>query len=297
MKKYKYSIAIFFFCICGNVFSQSDSLFHRSLGHRYNTFSIEYQIRGTGEYPIYYFYGFDDYSEAIIWDNEGDYPHWVSKRFWTLQIGSKNSNQFTTFGGGYPDAEAKNWKPYYEYQLQNNNLVNFNILYYNAQGKKYISRESYKIERDNGRIIVSTRDISDGSMPPRFYIFHNTSQEEILRIYLKNFLNSIDYVLNREWLERNIGNSSSRNIIENEYSMTDINRILKILTKHELSIFRNYMYARHNYAFRTNTWINFFTNYYKPNYNGTRTNDEVLAIMSEYEKSILNLIIENENQK
>jgi len=193
MKNYKYSIAILFLFICGNVFSQSDSLFHRSLGHRYNTFSIEYQVRGTGEYPIYYFYGFDDYSEAIIWDNEGDYPHWVSKRFWTLQIGSKNGNQFTTFGGGYPDAEANNWKPYYEYQLQNNNLVNFNIIYYND--------------------------------------------------------------------------------------------------------LRNYMYVRHNYAFRSNTWINFFTNYYKPNYNGTRTNDEVMAIMSEYEKSILNLIIENENQK
>lgn len=299
MKKYKYCIAILFLFICGNVFSQTDSLFHRSLGHRYNTLSIEYQVRGTGEYPIYYFYGFNDYSEAIMWDNEGDYPHWVSKHFWTLQIGSKNSDKFITFGGGYPDVNVDNWKPYYEYQLQNNRLVNFNIINKDNQGKINIDRESYKIESDNGKIIVSTRDISDGTMPPRFYIFHNTSREELLSIYIKNFLNSIDYVLNREWLERNknTGSSSYRNIIEKEYKMSDINRILGILTKHELSIFRNYMYARHNYAFKTNTWINFFTNYYKPNYNGTRTNDEVMALMSEYEKSILNLVIEIEGQK
>jgi len=136
-------------------------------------------------------------------------------------------------------------------------------------------------------------------MPPRYYIFYNTPREELLRIYIKNFLNSIDYIINKEWLERNknTGSPSDRNIVENSYSMADINRLLKILTKHELSIFRNYMFARHNYAFKTNTWIKFFSNYYKPDYNGTKTNDEVMAIMSEYEKSILNLVIEIENQK
>jgi len=40
-----------------------------------------------------------------------------------------------------------------------------------------------------------------------------------------------------------------------------------------------------------------FSNYYIPDYNGIKTNDEVTAIMSEYEKSILNLVIETENQK
>jgi len=296
-KNHKYFIAILFLCICGNVFPQS-SLSHLSLENRYNTLSIEYQIRGTGEYPRYFFYGFDDYSEAIMWDNDGEYPHWVPKHFWTLLIKSKKDSQFITFGGGYPETAAFSWLDDYEYHFSNNRLVDFNIVD-NYQGKKYISRESYNIENEKNRLIVSTRDTSDGTMPPRYYIFYNTPREELLRIYIKNFLNSIDYIINKEWLERNknTGSSSDRNIIENSYNMPDINRLLKILTKHELSIFRNYMYARHNYAFKTNTWIKFFSNYYKPNYNGTKTNDEVMAIMSEYEKSILNLVIEIENQK
>ena len=100
--------------------------------------SIEYQIRGTGEYPRYFFYGFDDYSEAIMWDNDGEYPHWVSKHFWTLLIKPKKDSQFITFGGGYPETAAFSW----------------------------------------------------------------LDQEELLRIYIKNFLNSIDYIINKEWMDK-----------------------------------------------------------------------------------------------
>lgn len=294
-------VALFLISICGEIFSQSDSLFHRTIGYGYNTFSIEYQIRGSGAFPIYYFFGFDDYSEAIMWENSGDYPHWVVKNFWTLQIGTRNSNQFITFGGGYPGIDANGFKPYYEYQLQNDRIVDFNIIsVYDGN----ISRESYNIESNVDKIIISTRDISDGTMPPRFYIFSNTPREELLRIYLMNYLNGIDYILDKQWVERNRGISikdtqgySRINVIENEYSIENTNRILRNLTKRELSIFRNYMYARHNYAFRTATWNNFFIEYFSQNYNGTRTNDEVMTLMTEYEKTILNMVIEIENQK
>jgi hypothetical protein len=264
--------------------------------------SIEYQIRGAfGEHPRYYFYGFDNYSEAVIWQNTGDYPHWVKKNFWTLQIGQRNSNNFITFGGGYPENNFSGDQPYYEYRLRNNTIDEFNIVYYN-RGNKYIDRETYDIEYENNRLIISTRDVSDGTMPPRFYIFHNTSREELLRIYLTNFLKSIDYIINREWIVRNrdvsardVGDGS--NVLEKEYSMEDVNNILRILTKYELSIFRNYMYARHNYSFRTNSWNIFFSQYYRQNYNGTRTNEEVMLIMTDYERSILEMVIENENRR
>jgi len=113
-KSHKYFFAILFLCICGNVFPQS-SLSHLSLENGYNTLSIEYQIRGTGEYP-----------------------HWVSKHFWTLLIKPKKDSQFITFGGGYPETAAFSW----------------------------------------------------------------LDQEELLRIYIKNFLNSIDYIINKEWMDK-----------------------------------------------------------------------------------------------
>jgi hypothetical protein len=292
---------ILLFGICFIAYSQTDSLSHRSINYMYNTISIEYQIRGTGEYPIYFFYGFDDYSDAIIWENTGDQE--IRKRFWTLQLAQKNTNRFITFGGGYPDDNANAYKPFYEYQLQNNRLVNFNILSY-YQGKKYISRESYDIRNEGTRLVISTRDHDDGSMPPRFYIFSNISREEMLRVYITNFLKSIDYILEREWIQRNRGITISDtqgyfniSILEKEYNLEDIRNVLRILTRHELSVFRNYMYARHNYIFKTNTWNIFFRNYYNSNYNGTSTNEEVMAIMSDYEKTILNMIIEIESQR
>ena len=88
-----------------------------------------------------------------------------------------------------------------------------------------------------------------------------------------------------------------RNFFEKEYNLTKVYEVLNILTRHELSIFRNYMFARHNFAFRTQTWNNFFREHYRSNYNGTRSNDEVMSIMTEWEKDILNMIIEIENQR
>jgi hypothetical protein len=270
----------------------------------YNTLSIEYQVRGTGEYPIYYFFGFDDYSDAIIWENADYYDMgWVRKKFWTLQLAQKNTNGFITFGGGYPKDNDNSYIPLYEYQLQNNRLVDFNIIVY-YQGEKIIARESYNIGNEGIRLVVSTRDPDDGSMPPRFYIFSNTSREEMLKIYITNFLKSIDYILDREWIQRNRGITikdtqgySNISILEKEYNLEDIRNVLRLLTKHELSVFRNYIYAKYNYTFRTNTWNVFFRNYYKSNYNGSKTNEEVMAIMSDYEKTILNMVIEIENQR
>ena len=297
-------LMLIFFNICILAYSQNDTLLHRSINYMYNTLSIEYQIRGTGEYPIYYFYGFDDYSEAIIWENTNNYDSgWYVKQFWTLQLAQKNSNQFITFGGGYPEDIAFEVKHFYVYRLQNNRLVDLNIVGYYL-GNEYISYESYDIRNEGDRLVVSTRYPDDGSLPPRFFIFHNTSREEILCIYIANFLKGIDYILDRQWIQRNRGirigdtqGHSNRNVLEKEYNMEDIRNTLRLLTRHELSVFRNYMYARHNYAFRSNTWNNFFINYYNNNYNGTRNNDEVMAIMSDYEKTILNMVIEIENQR
>jgi hypothetical protein len=71
MKKEKYIIiAIFSLMIIGKVFSQSASLDYLSIGYRYNTFFENLTYVG-GDYPkdpVYYFFGFDEYSEAIMWE-------------------------------------------------------------------------------------------------------------------------------------------------------------------------------------------------------------------------------------
>ncbi|GHU86791.1 hypothetical protein FACS189476_00750 [Spirochaetia bacterium] len=299
MKKEKYLFIAMFFFISGNVFSQFDTVDHRTIGYTFNTLSIEYQYRGNGPYPIYYFFGFDGYSEAIMWENTGDNNMaWVAKHFWTLQIRPKNGNPFT-FGGGYPNANK--YLPLYKYQFRNGTMNNFYIIDSYAND---IMRDSYNIESKNNMVDISTRDISDGTMPPRFFTFYNTSNDYLLKLYLLNFFNGIDYILDREWIEKNRGitkadteSFTTVNVIENEYDLTDISHLLRYLTKRELSVFRNYMFARYGYAFKTKAWNDFFTEYYKTDYNGTRTNSEVMASMTEYEKVVLNLVIEIEQQE
>ena len=299
MKKEKYIVTALFFFISGNVFSQSDTLAHRTIEYKYNTLSVEYQSRGSGTYPIYYFFGFDDYSEAIMWENTGDYDMgWAAKKFWTLQLRPKDGNYFT-FGGGYPNANRN--LPFYQYQFISGEMIDFYIIF-NDSGN--LARESYNIESNNNMIDISTRDISDRTMPPRYYTFYNTSNKDLLKLYLMNFFNAIDYILDKKWIEKNRGITKEDtqryirpNVIENEYNMTDISRILRYLTSRELSIFRNYIFARHDYAFRTKAWNDFFKEYYKIDYNGRRTNNEVMASMTEYEKAILNMVIEIEQQR
>jgi hypothetical protein len=290
MKIEKYIIIVLFFFISGNVFSQSDTLAHRTIDYKYNTLSIAYQSREYGVYPIYYFFGFDDYSEAIMWENTGDYNMgWVAKHFWTLELRPKNREPFT-FGGGYTDAGGH--LPFYQYQFISGTMIDFNII---SRYSDNIIRESYNIENNNNMIDISTRDISDGTMPPRYFTFYNTSNETLLKLYLMNFLNGIDYIIDKEWIEKNEG--VAKDDREWIYDTTDIRMTLRRLTKRELSIFRNYMFARHGYAFRTKTWNNFFTEYYKKDYTGTKTNNEVTANMTEYETAILNMIIEIEQQE
>jgi hypothetical protein len=285
--KIKCIITLYALLICSRAFSQSDSLAHRSIEYRYNTVSENYTYIGGDypKYPTYYFFGFDDYSEAIMWES-------IDDGFWTLQLKSER-NQFETFGGGFSETRDYQFKiPYYTYNLQNNQMVSFRIG----------SRISYNIENNADTISIDTRDETDGTMPPRNFTFYNISQEQILKIYLTNFLKGIDYILDKEWLNNDIALKDTRDwrlyyAKEKEYTIADIGRILNGLTKRELSVFRNYMFARHNYEFRTKTWNDFFREYYNIYYTGTKTNDEIMANMTEYERTILNMITEIEQKK
>jgi hypothetical protein len=295
MKKEKYIIvAIFFLLSVGEIFSQPTSLEHLSIHYKYNTYSR--YTYGSNDDITHYFFGFDNFSEAImrisyVWE-EGRYSPVGS--LWTLQLNSNNNNNFEIFGGGYT---RRNWMSPngYDYDLSDGEMDYFS----DDEG----GRRTVSIENNVNSIIVITANSDDGSMPPHFFEFYNISKEELLKIYLNNFLYGIDYILDKKWMNKEqrvtsgINDEIEFNYFQKIYTIADIDRTLRNLTKYEFSIFRNYMFARHGYAFRTKTWNDFFIEYYKLDYNGTRTNNEVMVGMTEYEKTILNMVIEIEQQK
>ena len=70
--------------------------------------------------------------------------------------------------------------------------------------------------------------------------------------------------------------------------------ILETRTPRELAIFRNCIYAMKGYRFTGRSWTDFFGKYLE-GYSGTRTNDEVTAMLSDSEKWLPELIVGYEN--
>jgi hypothetical protein len=97
--------------------------------------------------------------------------------------------------------------------------------------------------------------------------------------------------------------------------------LISQLKKHELSIMRNLLFARHNYAFRTEFWqdfmntyypksyggiwplssyrreegISFMENFYHGDYIGLYTESEIINKFDLFEQRLLEIIIEYEN--
>jgi hypothetical protein len=88
---------------------------------------------------------------------------------------------------------------------------------------------------------------------------------------------------------RTVDNNHERN---NEASY--IIRFLRCGTAEELAILRNCIFAKYGYNFQTRKWLDFFNTYYASNYRGALTNSEVLALLTEEERWLLNLILQYE---
>jgi hypothetical protein len=225
---------------------------HLSIGNQYNTLT---QGQGNFEwyypysYTQHYFFGFDGYSNAILSESE----YYARERLetivhWTLRLFSRTGDRYITFGGGQPE--------------NINSIENAKINYNMSNGRlSYWSngdRESTKIEyRQNNEIYIVTRSTSDGTMPPNLFCYTNISREELFGKYLKLYLDGIDYILDKKWETRikGIASWSEKNIPEKRYDNdASIIESLNGRTARELAIFRNYIYARHNYRFRSDEW-------------------------------------------
>jgi hypothetical protein len=262
-------------------FSEPMAISYLSLGGKYNTLF-------DGD-TTYYFYGFDEYSEAIIWDHDNG-------QYWTLQMNTESKkNKFITFGGGYPldlvyetyGGESGNtcisaWMGAsadygYEYKIENGKLV-----YWTTSIDFSPRHIAETINENTTRIEINTGEWK--------FIYSNKSREELLDFFLKKYLENIDYLLG-DW--KRVKNP----VMKKEYN--DISMFTENITGRtgrELAIFRNYIFARHNYKFISTEWNLFFKKYYKSDYTGTKTNEEVMSILTNEERLVLKLIIEEEQK-
>jgi hypothetical protein len=270
-----------------------DIMSYLSIDNQYNTLT---QRQGNFEwhydpkpYTQHYFFGFNEYSNAIL----SEWQYYARDRreeiiLWTLRLFSGNEIGYITFGGGDPENINDTKNASISYTMSNGSIINW----------ENYGRVSSDIEyRQNNEIHIVTWDPMDGSMPPNLHSYINISRKDLLGKYLRLYLDGIDYILDKKWESRiiGIGFYTEKDIIEKRYDNdAAIIESLNGLTTRELAIFRNYIYARHNYRFRSDEWNTFFMTYYKDDYSGNKTNEEVLNILPEYEKHILELINEQE---
>jgi hypothetical protein len=274
-------------------------MFYLSISNQYNTLT---QGQGNLEwyypysYTQHYFFGFEDYSNAIL--SESEYYARESREeliHWTLRLYSKNGDRYITFGGANPENINNIEDGRYNYSMSNGRLIDWKSNWEVEYAR--VSKEI--VYGQNNEIHIVTWLPSDGTMPPNLFSYINISQEELLGKYLRLYLDGIDYILDKKWETRIKGIAfwTDRKKKKKKYDNDAvIMESLNGLTARELAIFRNYIYARHNYRFRSDDWNEFFGTYYKDAYNGSRTNEDVLDILTDHEKHILELVIEQEER-
>jgi hypothetical protein len=271
--------------------SNNDNIMsHLSISNQYNTLTHaqgNFEWNTGSEYIQHYFFGFDGYSNAFLFRSEYSYNKLSLDIHWTLLFPVKNENKYITFGGGL--------------QRNINSIEDTRLTYDISNGRLTYWKSSFgssidiKYGRNNEIHIL--REPAGDTMPTHLMCYVNVTEEEILTKYLRLYLDGIDYILDKKWETRIKYDFLDRHILEKRYDNDAlIAEGLNGRTARELAIFRNYIFARHNYRFRSDEWNIFFKTYYKVNYNGSRTNDEVMNTLTAHEKRVLELVIEQERK-
>jgi hypothetical protein len=192
-----------------------------------------------------------------------------------------------------------------------------------AQDNKVILEyENDLTDLKDGEVIMGRALILSGGAPLNREILYNSPENEIEHIYLTLFVEYMLRIINLEhWMSIIRYNETTYNMEVNPL----VTLLISCLKKYELSITRNLLFARHNYAFRTefwqdfiNTyypksytvkegqiwipdryktedWVNFMDSYYHENYVGLYTESEVIGQFNWFERSLLEIIVEYEN--
>jgi hypothetical protein len=267
---------LFIFSIINQfVFSQSEAMRFFTMG-----FNARNYFRGTG--TVYFLYGHEDYSEAFVFEN-------------SLELSTGNSS-FYPVGrlnylfppntqmpyNGQNNSIGYQWvSPGVGYVGEEHKIENGRLVYWAVTEGCMPYGTSERIEQNNQRILIDLNFNSGGNIQVMYY---NVSMNEVLDLFLKNYIKLI--IQANEMV-------NDHNINENQEYITPL---LQGRTTRELAIFRNCLYAIKGYKFTNSTWTEFF-NKYLHGYNARYSNDEVMALFTENEKWLLNLIIQYENRR
>jgi hypothetical protein len=256
------------------VFSQSDVMQFFSMG-------FNARANSSGD-TAYYFYGYEGYSEAFVFDTQIRLSTGEPRTFYP--------NGLITYG--FPPYE------YIRYSGQNNSIGYENILptigYYGEEHKFENDKLVYwaltnekrpyttleRIEQSDQRIIIYVLNGKQGF----HYRYYNISRTELLDQFLKRYVELI-CIINK------MVNDNSQ-----DYVYDLIIPVLQGRTARELAILRNCLFAIKGYKFSNSTWIEFFNKYlesYRPQY----SNAEVIAMFTNNEKWLLDLVIQYENRR
>jgi len=264
------------------LYSQSDAIKFISMG-----FNAEQNYRGELDY---YFYGFNDYSEAIIYNDHirlstktpGEfYPNGHIEHGFSPYTYNRYKGQNNSIGYYWHIPTLGSYAM--EYKIENGKLIYWAV----GEGLQYGQPPYSKVEKIEQSIqSITINFIVNGYNYSEKHF--NISKTELLDIFHKNYVKIICEIIDIGNTDRKYSYNFEDNY--NEY----ISLLISSRTSRELAIFRNCLFAIKGYKFTNSTWTEFF-NKYLSKYEGKYTNDEVKAVFTENEKWLLDLIIKNEN--
>ena len=262
----------------------SDIVKFLSMGFNAKDEVINTQDNRSANYTKYYFYGYKDYSEAIIDENIISLSTGEPGAFYPyLRFGFKlKPLVYERYNTG-----TQNIVGYIHYAhatgffIEEHEEIDGKLVYWALKDTFETLFSSDKIEQKENEIIVHANNESASYQ----YRYYNISQKELLDIFLSRYVDLICDV--------------NKLIINGNIDADEIDDVLIPLlqgrTARELAIFRNCLFAKKGLKFQTQIWTDFF-NEYLDGYNGKFTNEEVMAMFTDNEKYLLDLIKKYENR-
>jgi hypothetical protein len=263
------------------LFSQSDVMSFFSLGFN------AYRQVGTS-YTEYFFYGYEEYSEAFIYGSSIElsiepsseepifYPesqliHGFGMRYYDRRMGLDGTIIYVYY---LPMGEGSVGQ-FHKYE-------NGKLVYWARSNYGGITFETELIEQNEENLVIGNQ-----------LIYYNIPRDELLDMFLIKYVGlicEINGLINGSGYSR-LGKNFAEYFFDGDAQL-----LLSGRTSRELAIFRNCLFAIKGYRFASQSWTDFF-NKYLDGYNGNYTNDEVMAMFSIQERQLLDLIIQYENRR
>jgi hypothetical protein len=267
-----------------NEYPISDVMKFLSMGFNTKDEVINTQDDEIVYYTNYYFYGYKDYSEALINENSISLSTGEPGAFYPYALLGHNLGPivYERYNTGTQSVVGYIHYAYATgFFIEEHEEIDGKLVYWALKDTFEIFFSSDNIEQKEDEIIVHL----NGESVIYQYRYYNISQKELLDIFLNRYLDFICNV-NKFILNENIDTDKLDDVLI---------PLLQGRTARELEIFRNCLFAKKGLKFQTQIWTDFF-NEYLNGYNGKYTNEEVMAMFTNNEKYLLDLIKKYENR-